>query len=89
MEDVYTLTEDTTVNPSKTYYSRYERYAKGVIYIYRLATGDWVPQPSGDTITSISISDINNLFNPDINSLIDEISELEVLKKKLEEELGG
>ena len=63
VEDVYTLTEDTTVNPSKTYYSRYERYAKGVIYIYRLATGDWVPQPSGDTITSISISDINNLFN--------------------------
>lgn len=29
------------------------------------------------------------VFNPDINTLIDEISELEILKKKLEEELGG
>lgn len=29
------------------------------------------------------------VFNPDINNLIDEISELEILKKKLEEELGG
>ena len=29
------------------------------------------------------------VFNPEINTLIDEIGDLEVLKKHLEEELGG
>lgn len=29
------------------------------------------------------------VFNPEINALIDEIGDLEVLKKHLEEELGG
>lgn len=60
--ETYFLTEDVTVDPSKTYYSRYEKYQKGVIYVYQMLAGDWIAQPSGDSISSISDSDIEALF---------------------------
>ena len=61
-EDVYVLSTDTEIQSGTTYYTRHEKYKKGVIYVY--SVGDvWIPQPAGDTIGSISSADIDSLFN--------------------------
>jgi len=57
----YVLTEDTEVISGKTYYIRYEKYKKGVVYVYS-DSNIWAPQPNGDTISSIDSSDIESLF---------------------------
>jgi len=59
----YERSRDTSPVEGKNYYIRYEKYLKGVIYVYNYSGDEWIAQPSGDTITSISISDINALFN--------------------------
>ena len=57
----YVLTTDTVVDSSKTYYTRYEKYKKGIVYVYS-DSDIWAPQPNGDTVSSIDSSDIENLF---------------------------
>lgn len=57
----YVLTEDDHVVEGKDYYIRQEQYKKGIVYVYSI--GDiWAPQPNGDTISSIDLQDIDNLF---------------------------
>ena len=59
---VYTLTEDTEVDPNKTYYTRAEQYVKGVIYKYNTTTSSWDAQSSGDTFIAITTQEIDALF---------------------------
>lgn len=58
----YTATSDTSVDAGKTYYTRAEQYAKGVIYVYNESSSAWVAQPSGDTFTAITNAEIDALF---------------------------
>ena len=60
----YVLTEDVTVDGSKTYYTRgAEQYITGVIYVYDLATTSWVAQNSGDIMVAITNAEIDALFD--------------------------
>lgn len=58
----YALSSDTTVDESKTYYTRDEQYVTGVIYVYDSTAGEWEAQSSGDTIVPISNAEIDALF---------------------------
>lgn len=59
----YQLTLDETVDAGKTYYTRTEQYVKGVIYVYNLATTEWIAQSSGDVLVAITTQEIDNLFD--------------------------
>lgn len=60
----YVLTEDVTVDGSKTYYTKgAEQYITGVIYVYDLATTSWIPQNSGDIMVAITNGEIDALFD--------------------------
>lgn len=61
-EGEYVLSEDTTVDSEKTYYTRAEQYVKGVIYVYNEDASAWIAQSSGDQFTAITSSEINALF---------------------------
>ena len=58
----YVLTEDETVDSGKTYYTKDEKYVKGVIYVYDETEADWQPQTAGDTMLPISNAEIDALF---------------------------
>lgn len=58
----YVETEDTTVEPGKTYYERHEQYVKGVIYVWNGSGQEWVPQSSGDIMVPITSEEISDLF---------------------------
>lgn len=63
-EDIYVPSEDTEVDPLKTYYSQTVKYKKCVIYVYSVGN-NWAPQQygdTGDTVTSIDSDDIAALF---------------------------
>lgn len=60
----YVLSEDVTVDGSKTYYTRgAEEYVTGVIYVYDIATTSWVAQNSGDVMVAITNGEIDALFD--------------------------
>jgi hypothetical protein len=59
----YILSEDTSVDPQKTYYIKTEQYVKGVIYVYDNTEHSWIAQSSGDTFVPITTSYINSLFD--------------------------
>lgn len=61
-EGGYQLTEDETVDSGKTYYTKDEKYVKGVIYVYSETATDWIPQSAGDTMVAITNSEIDALF---------------------------
>ena len=62
--DVYTLTEDTQVDGSKTYYRRTgEEFVQGVIYKYDGTAEEWNALNSGDIMTAITNLEIDALFD--------------------------
>lgn len=63
VHDEYVLSQDTVVDPQKTYYTRHEQYVKGVIYIYSAAQSSWIAQSSGDVFTPIPTSVVNSMFD--------------------------
>ena len=58
----YVLTEDEEVDSEKTYYTKDEKYVKGVIYVYDETEADWIPQSAGDTMVAITNTEIDALF---------------------------
>ena len=58
----YVLTEDETVQPGTTYYTKNEQYVQGVVYQYDETEG-WQALNSGDTFTPITNEEIDALFN--------------------------
>jgi len=58
----YELSEDVTVDSSKTYFIHEEQYVKSVIYVYNEASTTWVAQNSGDTYMPITDAQIDALF---------------------------
>lgn len=61
-EGGYRVTEDETVDSGKTYYTKDEKYVKGVIYVYSETATDWIPQSAGDTMVAITNGEIDALF---------------------------
>lgn len=57
----YVLTEDETVQPGTTYYTKDEEFVQGVVYEYDETEG-WTSKTSGDTMTPISNAEIDILF---------------------------
>lgn len=58
-----TASTDTTVNPSKEYYTKADQYKKGGIYEYNATAEDWEIQSTGGSdMIPISNSEIDELF---------------------------
>ena len=62
VEQEYILSEDTEVDPNKTYFVQNEQYVKGVIYVWNESGSAWIAQSSGDTMIPITNTEINQLF---------------------------
>lgn len=60
--DGYVLTEDETVQPDATYYTKNEQYVQGVVYQYSESQSKYLPLNSGDTFTPITNEEIDALF---------------------------
>lgn len=60
-DDIYELSEDTTVQTGTSYFAKNEQYVKGVIYVY--SGSAWVAQSSGDTYIAITKAEIDALFD--------------------------
>ena len=58
----YVLTEDETVQPGTTYYTKNEQYVQGVVYQYDETEGKYLPLNSGDTMVAITNEEIDALF---------------------------
>ena len=57
----YELTDDETVQPGTTYYTKNEEYVQGVIYEYDTTEG-WQALNSGDTMVAITKAEVDALF---------------------------